>query len=419
MEFIIKGNFLFTKSSNTITCKNGYIVVNNGTIQHFFDILPSDYLGFSIIEYKNSFIIPGFCDLHTHAPQFESMGVGMNKKLLPWLSTVTFPTEIKYADETYAKDMYIKVVNELVKHGTTRVVMFGTIHKQSTQILVDLLEKTGLYGFVGKVNMDRNAPEKLQETTKDSISSTIQFIEKNINNTKIKPIITPRFIPSCTSVLLNKLGELAKKYNLPIQSHINENLDEIDWVSELCPSSTSYTDAYYDYGLLTEKTLMAHCIHMKLEEINLFKKIGAYAIHCPHSNTNLSSGIMPIKSFLDQGLNLGFGSDISGGNEVSIAKAMILAMQLSKIRYIDYPEEGFLTLSEAFYIATKGGGRFFGKVGSFEEGYEFDALVIQDEFHDSELSFEDRVSKFIYTGDDRNIIERFVKGKKIHFGEIK
>jgi len=413
---IIKANLIYTKRFGELTVMDkGYVGIENGAVVFVSDLVPKAYQDVIVTDYGNQLLIPGFCDLHTHAPQFENIGLGMNLKLLPWLEQLTFPTEAKYADSDYAKKMYRQVIRNVLRMGTTRVVFFSTVHTQSAQILIDLMEEVGLCGFVGKVNMDDNCAQSIRENTQVSIDETRTFYEKNKDNIGVKPIITPRFVPSCTRPLLKGLGELVVDYDAPIQSHINENIEEIEWVAQLHPEADSYADVYDRFGLFTNRTLMAHCVHMTPEETQLMAKNGVMAVHCPHSNSNLSSGIMPLKQLINQGVKAGLGTDVSGGNALSIAQTMVLAMQLSRLRYQQNPKEGYLSFEEAFYLATKGGGSFFGKVGSFEPGYMFDALVIDDSNLgvDSAKDSAERLRRFVYAGDDRNIVKRYINGKRI------
>lgn len=412
---IIKGNIIFTKNLDKFeVIENGYIVYEGELIIEVTANLSEKYKDIGINDYGNNIIIPGFCDLHSHASQFENIGQGMDYTLLPWLENLTFPTEAKFSDIDYAKIKYSEVVELLYKHGTTRSALFTTIHSKSSQVLIDLMEEKGLAGYVGKVNMTRNCPEYLCEDSLESIEDTKLFIERNYNNKRVKPIITPRFVPSCDEKTLMELGKIVKEMNLPIQSHINENIDEIKWVKDLHVDSKHYADVYNSCGLLNNKTLMAHCIYMSQNEIDIFIEKGVTAVHCPHSNANVSSGAMQTKKLLHRGMKIGLGSDISGGNDVSIAKVIVLAIQVSKLRHA-VTDEGFLTLSESFYMATKGGGKFFGKVGSFEEGYELDALVIDDSSIGpvEGVGIEQRLSRYLYSGDDRHIVSRYVKGKQI------
>lgn len=421
---VYKGNIIFTETLEKFTTiKDGYMVVENNKIKGTFESIPQEYKSVEVVDYGDRLIIPGFVDTHLHAPQFSNRGLGLDKELLPWLDTYTFPEEAKFSDLEYAKRVYSRLIHELWKVGTTRSIVFGTIHKKATEILMDLFIQSGLGALVGKVNMDRNSPDFLIEDTNLSLKETEQLLQEYGNKSPIvKPIITPRFVPSCTSELMSGLAELAKKYDVPIQSHLSENRGEIEWVRELHPEQSSYADVYNAYGLFGQQpTVMAHCVHNSDEEIKLMAKSGVFVAHSPDSNYNLSSGIAPIKKYLKFGVNIGLASDISGGHTISIPECITTAVQGSKARWVYLDEEYLpLTTSEAFYIATKGGGKFFGSVGSFEEGYEFDALVIDDSSiaDVNERSLEERIERFIYIGDDRNIIERYVAGKKLEEPKI-
>ena len=231
----------------------------------------------------------------------------------------------------------------------------------------------------------------------------------------VRPIITPRFVPSCTPEMLRACGELAAKYQLPVQSHLSENKDEIAWVKELEPESTCYGDAYDRYGLFGQTpTVMAHCVWSDGEELELIKRRGVVVAHCPTSNFNVASGMAPIRKFLDEGVKVGLGSDISGGHDLSIFRMMVYAIQVSKMHYQQNHNVPFLSLSEVFWIATKSAGSFFGRVGSFEPGYEFDALVIDDsDLNHDNYTLLERLERYIYLGDDRQISHRFCSGREI------
>ena len=416
---IYKGNIIFTKTKDEFTTlENGYVVVENDKVKGTFSSLPQEYKNIEVVDYGDHLIIPGFVDIHLHAPQFSNRGLGLDKELLPWLETYTFPEEAKFADVNYAKRVYSRLIRELWKVGTTRSVVFGTIHKQATEVLMDLFIEAGLGAFIGKVNMDRNSPDDLTETVEDSLRDTEEVLKKYANKSPIvKPIVTPRFVPSCTGGLMKELGELAKKYNVPVQSHLSENKGEIEWVKELHPDQENYASVYNSFELFGQQpTVMAHCVHNDDKEMELMAKNGVFVAHSPDSNFNLSSGIAPVKKYLSHGVNVGLASDISGGHTLSIPESMTTAIQGSKARwvYVDDKYES-LTTPEAFYIGTKGGGKLFGQVGSFEEGYQFDALIIDDSIIPdiNERTLLERIERYIYIGDDRNIVERFVAGKKL------
>ena len=329
---------------------------------------------------------------------------------------------MKYADIAYASRMYLRFVRDLWRFGTMRACVFATIHTESTRLLMKLFQEAGMGAFVGKVAMNRNCPEGLSESVEDMIRGYESLISDTQLSTplpgegpRVGFIITPRFIPSCTPDMLRACGELAAKYQLPVQSHLSENKDEIALVHSLEPEATSYGEAYDRYGLFGQTpTVMAHCVWTEGEELELMKRRGVIVAHCPTSNFNVASGMAPIRHFLNEGLRVGLGSDISGGHDLSIFRTIVYAIQVSKILWQQNHERAFLTLSEAFWMATKSAGSFFGRVGSFEPGYEFDALVIDDhELNHDNYSLLQRLERFIYLGDDRQIQHRFCRGKEI------
>lgn len=418
MVQIYKGNILFTKIKDKFEIiENGFIIVKNGKILDLYKNLPSEYQNFEVIDFSDNLIIPGMNDLHCHASQFRNLGMAMDKELIPWLDNYTFPEEGKFKSIEYSDKVYKDFIKEVWRHGTTRIAVFATVHKESSIRLMDLFKQSGLGALVGKVNMNINCTDDLLENTEKSISDTEYILENYYNADElVNPIITPRFIPSCNSELLKSLGDLAIKYNVPTQSHLSENLGEIDWVKQLQPESEFYGDAYNRFNLFGQtKTLMAHCVYSCDKELELMKKNNVFAVHCPNSNLNLGSGIMPVRKFLDNDINIALGSDISGGHDLSIFKVMVNAIQCSKLLWVNSNKQvDFLTLSEAFYMATKGGGSFFGKVGSFEKNYDFDALVLDDSnLNPESYSLIERLERFIYIGDDRNIIHRYVRGEEI------
>lgn len=416
---IFKGTFAFTPSKNKLEVhEDSYIIVEDGKVVSIEKDLDDKYKKIEVEDYSGKLIIPGFVDLHLHATQYPNRGLGLDKELIPWLETYTFPEEAKYKDVEYAKRVFERLINELWAVGSLRSVIFSSIHKESTKLLLDMFIDSGLSAFIGKVSMDRNSPDYLIEDMQDSVDDTEEILEEYIGKSElVKPIITPRFAPTCSDELLIKLGELPEKYKVAVQSHLNENTSEIEWVRELFPDSKDYASVYDDFNLFgTTNTVMAHCIHNTDEEIELMAQRGVYAAHCPYSNYNLSSGIMPVRKYIDMGVNVGLASDISGGNNLSIPEVIRASIQASKMTWLNSDKElAPLTFTEGFYLGTKGGGKFFGKVGSFEPGYEFDALVIDDsKLSDlNELSVEERLEKYIYIGDDRNIAERYVSGEKI------
>ncbi|MGH4038641.1 MAG: amidohydrolase family protein [Sphaerochaeta sp.] len=420
-NYIMEGTFIFTPSKDKFEVKeDSFLVVLDNKVEGIYKEIPSEYSSLKVIDNKGKIIIPGFVDLHVHAPQYKYRSTGMDLELLDWLNTYTFPEESKFKDNEYAKRIYSTFVEELKRGPSTRLCLFATIHREATLTLMDLLEKSGLSTYVGKVNMDRNSPDYLIETTEESIEETKNWIEESrkrgFKNTK--PILTPRFTPSCSDELMMGLKKITEEYDVPFQSHLSENDKEIEWVKQLEPQVDNYGEAYNQFGLFggDVKTIMAHCVSSPKEEIQLMKDNGVFVAHSPESNMNIRSGIAPISMFLKEGLKVGLATDMAGGSSPDMFRAISCAIQASKLywRLVD-DSYGYLSTSEAFYLATKGGGEFFGKVGSFESGFEFDAVVLDDSsisFSD-EFSPSDRLEKMIYLADSSNVVEKYVSGVKV------
>lgn len=439
--------------------ENSYVVSDGGICRGVYDTLPDAYAGIAVRDCGSDLIIPGFTDLHLHAPQYTYCGTGMDLELLEWLSTYTFPEEAHYRDLDYAGKAYRIFVRDLKMSATTSAVIFATIHKESTLLLMDLLEKSGMRAYVGKVNMDRNGSPEYQEASASASARDTEdwILECNKRNYRtVRPILTPRFTPSCSDELMEMLGNLRRKYGLPVQSHLSENKAEIQWVKELCPDTANYGETYDRFGLFggdipqdhTEASgsrsggmsdpedrseasgiksggmfdpaggtcVMAHCVFSPDQEVDLMKRRGVFIAHCPESNMNVSTGIAPVRRYLDQGLHIGLGSDTAGSSHLEISYAMAEAIRASKVRHqlVDQTLAP-LTLEDAFYMATRGGGAFFGKVGAFDKGYQFDAVILDDSRLETprKQSLENRLERLIYLGDDREIKAKYVGGRLV------
>ena len=420
-NYILKGHICYSESSDKIRiCPQSYLVCVDGRSAGVYSEIPEQYQGLPVEDFGDKLIIPGMVDLHLHAPQFSFRGIGMDMELLDWLNTYTFPEESKYAELEYADRAYSQFAAHMRRSATTRACAFATLHVPATELLMEKMDETGLVTYVGKVNMNRNCPDFLRE--KDA-PSAIEDTERWICETQsrfayTRPIITPRFIPTCTDELMRGLRPLVEKYNLPVQSHLSENYGEIAWVRELCPTAKFYGDAYDSFGLFggDHPCIMAHCVHSGEAEIELMRKNGVFIAHSPMSNSNLASGISPVGLYLSEGLNVGLASDVAGGETENMFRVMDDALRVSKLRWrlVDQSVKP-LTVDQAFYLATLGGGRFFGKVGSFAEGYELDAIVLDDEKieHPQELNVRSRLDRSLYLADERYIVAKFVAGRRL------
>ena len=413
---IYRGRIVYSKNSKELEeISNGYIVVNNGVIQDVFKELPAQYSEEKIIDFGKGVIIPAFSDLHVHAPQYPNRGIAMDALLYDWLNQYTFPLESKYQDEEFAKQVYSAFIDNLIKHGTMHAIVFSTIHNQASDILIKGLEDKGILSYVGKVNMDKDSPDYLIEETTQSIKDTETFIKKHLNNKYAKPILTPRFAPTCSFELLKELGKLADKYHIGCQTHIVESLWEKEEAKKCFKDCRCDMQIYEEAGLLKNKPFIAaHFIFPSEEDIALLNKCEGYAVQCPDATTNVIAGIMQTGKLLDTGINLGIGSDISAGSYLGIYRQVASSVRLSKIKSFYEPDNRIISFNEAFYMATKKSGALFGKVGSLEKGYSFDALVI-DDLEDDFITLKptEIVERFCYSGEVSNIKHKFLRGKEI------
>ncbi|MCR5138302.1 MAG: amidohydrolase family protein [Oscillospiraceae bacterium] len=418
--FALRGNVCFASEKRELmTFPRTYVICEDGLCRGVCPELPREYAGIPIEDYGDCLIIPGMVDLHIHAPQFTYRSMGMDCELMEWLRRYAFPEEARYKDLDYAARAYGLFAGKMSSSATTRAVIFGTVHRDATILLMDLMESTGLISFVGKVNMDRNAPDELREESADaSAFDTFGFInEANRRGyLRTKPILTPRFIPSCSDALLNELSEVRRAYDLPVQSHLSENPDEVRMVMRLMPDAAFYGDGYDRFGLFGReaRTVMAHCIYSTDAEIERIRQNSVWVAHCPNSNMNLASGIAPVRRYLREGIRVGLGSDVAGGQTESMFRAVTDAIQVSKLywRYVDEKAKP-LTFPESFALATRSGGSFFGRVGSFEDGFEFDAVVLDDSVLpvSRPLTLAERLERAFYLGlDQHGIRAKYVRG---------
>ena len=414
---IYHANIVYSKNRDEfVVHKDSYIAVENGIVEGIYEKLPEKYVGAPLTDYGSGVMIPAFSDLHVHAPQYPQRGLGMDLLLADWLNTYTFPQEARYADPEYAGAVYEAFLKSLIENGTFHACVYGTIHREATSGLLEKMEELKLRAYVGKVNMDIQSPEYLCETTEESLRETEIFLETYAGNQYTKPIITPRFAPTCSFDLLKGLGSLGKKYQTGMQTHLVESRWEAAESVRLNPDCSCDTQIYEKAGLLENgPVIAAHFIFPSDEDIRHLKKYDGYAVQCPDATVNVIAGIMQTASLADAGVRLALGSDIAGGHLPGIYTQASRSVQLSKLKAFYEPEANrAIPFENAFYMATKEGGALFGKVGSLEPGYEFDALVIRD-FSDPfrEIKPEEIVERFCYTGNPTDILAGFIHGEAV------
>ncbi|WP_369380493.1 guanine deaminase [Lysinibacillus fusiformis] len=387
---------------------------------------------------EGQYFLPGFVDLHVHAPQWAQSGTALDIPLYDWLNTYTFPIESKFSDLVFAQEVYEDLVSTLLANGTTTSLYFATVHKEASILLAKICAEKGQRGLVGKVVMDdpeQNPHFYRDATTQTALADTEEFIlaVKDLAKTTkqgVYPVVTPRFIPSCTDNALKGLGELAAKYNTHIQSHCSESDWEHGYVKERFQKNDA--EALYDFGLLGEKSVMAHCNFLSDDDARLFAETGTAIGHCPISNAYFANSVIPIARFHALGVDIGLGSDISGGFSPSLFENARQAVMSSRMledgvdTAITANKRGVpnsrITINEAFYLATAGGGESLSlPIGRLQENYTWDVQIIDTKTHsaklpifDSQEALHDIFQKMMYLVRPENIREVWVQGNKVH-----
>lgn len=416
---IHRGNIVFTPDwTDFVTLRHGYVVVDDGgTVVECVERLPDRYSDTPLTNHGEQLIIPGFTDAHAHACQLPITGLQCSTELLDWLRTLTFPQEAGLADPAYADAVYTAFVDSLLANGITSSVVMGTVHADTTAILVDKLVAAGLKAFVAKVSRDQNAPANSCEATAHAIAESRRFIEATLaKSALVRPAVAPSASMVCSRELMAALAAQAAEYDLPSHMHLAENRTEVHLTREMYPDCRDFVDTYQRAGLMiSANTVVAHAIHLTDREKQVIADTGVLVAHCPHSNLNLLSGVMPLAEYHDLGIRVGLGSDIAAGHTLNMFQNIVGAIQSGAMSFLSERTTRPVRTAEAFYCATKGGGSFFGKTGSFEPGYAFDALVVDDAPGRGvgELSLAQRIERLIYCGDDRNIAQVYVNGRRL------
>ncbi|KAK5942633.1 hypothetical protein PMZ80_005198 [Knufia obscura] len=428
--------------------------------------------------HQNGFFFPGFIDTHIHAPQYPNVGIFGKSTLLDWLTTYTFPLEASIGDTGPAAEttstttttttngapssptnpqqpaskkrkltplpraykVYTKVVDRTLRNGTTTASYFATLSVPATNLLASIAHTRGQRAYIGRVCMDHpeTCPDFYRDETPDQTIQhaieSIEYIQRlDPRGELLAPIVTPRFAPSCQAETLTRLGELALTRSLRVQTHISENKGEVELVSQLFPDRKNYTDVYDHAGLLTHRTILAHAIHLSNDEITTIAQRKSKISHCPASNSALGSGFCPVRKLLDAGLDVSLGTDVSGGYSVSILDSVRQTCLVSRqLGYVNGGEKRWnIGVTEGLWLATVGGARCVGmedRLGGFEVGMLWDVQeVVLDEVDGDEdgdgkgqvdifgwENWEERVDKWVWNGDDRNVRRVWVGGRLVH-----
>lgn len=386
---------------------------------------------------EGQYLLPGLIDLHIHAPQWPQMGKALDVPLEVWLQKYTFPLEARFADLDFAREVYAELVENLLANGTTTALYFATVHTPATLALAEICLEKGQRALVGKVVMDdpdQCPPFYRDADAESAVADTRRFIEavRAIDQGKrplVQPVITPRFIPSCTDAALQGLGELAQEYGCHVQTHCSES----DWANEYVKSRHGKTDASSldGFGLLTRHTILAHSNFITPEDMGLIQDRGAGVAHCPLSNFYFANAVFPLRAALDRGMHVGLGTDVSGGYSPSLFDGCRHALSASRTLqsgvHASLPphERGAegepISHHEAFWLATAGGAEALDlPTGSFRTGQEFDALLIDTKVAASNVrirteddTLEDAFQKIVLNATRANITSVWVNGRNV------
>jgi guanine deaminase len=370
-----------------------------------------------VLDLSGKLIAPGFIDTHLHAPQLEMIG-SYGGHLLEWLNRYTFPTERKFEDPEHARRVARAFYDELLRNGTLCALIFSTIHREATDIFFEEAERRGFRGIIGKTMMDRNAPEYLLDASvQQSYDDSRALLEKWHGRGLLRYAITPRFAPTSTTEQLEAAGQLKDEFpDAWVHTHISENQNEVRWVQELF-AEAEYADVYDRYGLLSERTVLAHGVWLSPEELDLLSRRGTRIAHCPNSNLFLGSGLFPLHRVLAAGVIVGLGSDIGAGTTPSLFNAMADAYKVQQVQNVS------LSPFHLWYLATLGGARALtldSETGSLEAGKSADFLVLDLEATPllamrtgRASSLEDLLAGLIFMGDDRAVERSFIAGRAV------
>jgi len=400
---------------------DGLLVVENGTISA---VGPADTLlatlpaGTPVEHFPDALITPGFIDTHIHLPQ-TGMIASYGEQLLDWLNTYTFPFESQFSDKAHADEVAGIFVKELLRNGTTTALVFGSVHPESVNAFFEVAEKLDLRMIAGKVMMDRNAPDYLVDTAETSYTDSKALIERWHGKGRLHYAVTPRFAPTSTPEQLTVAGQLLQEYpDVYMQTHISENLKEIEWVKALFPERKGYLDVYDHYQLLGERSVFAHGVHLCDDECARLAETGSAIAFCPTSNLFLGSGLFNLPMAEKHKLNVGLGTDVGGGTSFSLLSTLNEAYKVMQM------QGARLSPFKSLYLATLGGARALrleDKVGSLQPGSDADFLVL--DYHATPLlSYRIKQSKsieetlFVLTtlGDDRTVMQTYAAGQKVH-----
>ncbi len=401
---------------------DGLLVVRQGRIEALgpapalLERLPA---GTVVHDRRGRLIVPGFIDTHVHYPQLD-MIAAYGEQLLEWLNRYAFPTERRFADPVHAGEVAEFFLDELLRNGTTTALVFGTVHPASVDALFEAAQERQLRLVAGKVLMDRNCPEWLRDDPDTAYRDSRALIERWHGQGRLGYAITPRFAPTSSDAQLSQAGRLAAECpDVYVHTHMAENREEVAWVAKLFPWSQGYLDVYDRFGLVRERSVYAHCIHLSETERQRMAAVGAAMAFCPGSNLFLGSGLFDLASACGHGIRVGMGTDVGAGASFSLLRTLQEGYKVAQL------QGQRLSPYRALYLATLGGARALyldDRIGNFAPGKEADFVVLDwgstpllDRRCAKAADFTEKLFALLTLGDDRAVAETYVMGQRLHY----
>ncbi|QQA44359.1 guanine deaminase [Pelagovum pacificum] len=399
--------------------RRGGVLIRDGLIA---DVGPGDALRaanpeVAVTDYGDALITAGFVDAHMHYPQ-TGMIASWGKRLIDWLNSYTFPEEMRLGDPAYAAETAATTLDLALAHGTTSLCSFCTIHSHSVDAFFGAAEARGMRTIAGRTAMDRNAPDGLRDDAQSAYDESAALLAKWHGRGRAVYAITPRFSPTSTREQLEALGALwAEHPDALMQTHLSEQVDEVAWVRELYPEARDYLDTYEQTGLLGERGLYGHAIHLEPREIDRLADVGAAVVHCPTSNTFIGSGLFDMAGLKARGISVGLATDTGGGSSFSMLRTMAAAYEIGQLR------GAALHPAQLMWLATEGSAKALhleGVIGHLGAGAEADLAVIDLASTPAIAQRAARAEAFwellfptIMMGDDRAIRAVWVNGAEV------
>lgn len=408
-----------SRDDAAIECfEDGLLIVDGGRVKEtgpaveLLKRLPADT---PVTDLGGRLLMPGFVDTHVHFPQVDVIA-SYGAQLLDWLESYTFPAESRFGDEAVARDAAAFFLDELIRNGTTTALVFASVHPQSVDAVFEAARARGMRLIAGKVLMDRNCPEALRDTADTGYRDSKVLIDKWHDVDRLAYAITPRFAVTSTDEQLAQAGRLAREHpGVYIQTHLAENNDEVAWVKELFPGRRSYLDVYEHFGLLRDRAVYAHCIHLDDRDWSRMGAGGAAAAFCPTSNLFLGSGLYDLTAADAHGIRTGLGTDVGGGTTFNIPGTAAEAYKVLQL------QGQTLTPLRAFYLATLGGARALyldDRIGNFQPGKEADFVVVDPAATplmarrmSGSQSIAEKLFALMVLGDDRHVEAVYLSGE--------